>query len=313
MTEDTNNSSSHLSQLRLRLAQLESRGETGYSGSNRLRTPRGFAKATKTRFNQSQRAIQKRVMNPWSLCPSLDSLPYYLFGLSMLCFLGLPFYLLFESGLPEPKQLFEPLSRDMPSKSVASKPKSGLHFTPGVLEGEGRALGKVEAQFHVVEFTDFFCHHCQAAHDVVANTVLKKYVSTGKLRFESHPVAFLDDDSLRAAAAALCAQEQHKYWEIRDLLFQVDLTTKPSRAKSIFNAALLRRLATLAGLEVKAFSTCFYSKRYVDEVHRLSKLSREMGVIGTPHFIINNEHVEGVVEEEQFVQRLGKIYNHVQK
>ena len=128
---------------------------------------------------------------------------------------------------------------------------------------------------------------------------------------ESNPVAFLDDDSLRAAAAALCAQEQHKYWEIRDLLYQVDLSSKPDRAKSVFNAALLRRLANLAGLELKAFSTCFYSQRYVEEVHRISRLSREMGVIGTPHFLINNEHVEGVVHEEQFVKRLGKIYAHV--
>jgi len=41
------------------------------------------------------------------------------------------------------------------------------------------------------------------------------------LRVESVPVAFLSQDSMRAAHAALCAQEQHKYWEVRDLLFQV--------------------------------------------------------------------------------------------
>ena len=45
-------------------------------------------------------------------------------------------------------------------------------------------------------------------------------------------------------------------------------------------------------------------------MHRISKLSREMGVVGTPHFLINNEHVEGVVHEEQFVERLGEIYQH---
>ena len=39
---------------------------------------------------------------------------------------------------------------------------------------------------------------------------MRDYVAPGALRLESHPVAFLDGDSLRAATAALCAQEQHK-------------------------------------------------------------------------------------------------------
>jgi hypothetical protein len=43
--------------------------------------------------------------------------------------------------------------------------------------------------------------------------LLKDWVVYGKVRLESHPVAYLEDDSLRAAHAALCAQEQHKYWE----------------------------------------------------------------------------------------------------
>ena len=232
-------SETNLRQLRARLAQLESRSSSRSIGQ-------GFVKSTKKSFVQRQRQIQRQ-----GICPTLDNLPYYLFSLSFFCFLGLPFYLLFESGLPVPKQIFEPLTGDMPSKSVATKPKAGFHFTPGVLEPEGRALGSVDAPLHVVEFTDFFCHHCQSAHDIVTDTVIKRYVPTGRLRFESHPVAFLDDDSLRAACAALCAQEQYKYWEIRNLLFQVDLQSKPDRAKSIFNAALLRRLANLAGLELK--------------------------------------------------------------
>ena len=297
-------SDAHIRQLRARLARLES-SPARPSRSN------GLARYTKKSFSQSQRALKRRVESRgFGLLPTLDSLPYYLFGLSILCFLGLPFYLLFEQGLPEPKQLFEPPSADMPSKSKATRPRAGYHFEAGVLEPEGRALGRADAPIHVVEFTDFFCPHCQEAHDIVRDTILKKYVPTGRLRFESNPVAFLEDDSLRAAAAALCAQEQHKYWEIRDLLFQVDLSSKPDRAKSIFNAALLRRLANLAGLELKAFSTCFYSQRYVGEVHRISSLSRELGVIGTPHFLINNEHVEGVVDETEFVKRLGRIYDH---
>eukprot|EP00951_Prasinocladus_malaysianus_P048842 scaffold662953_cov64-Prasinocladus_malaysianus.AAC.1 len=76
---------------------------------------------------------------------------------------------------------------------------------------------------HIVEFTDFTCAHCQEAHRETMIPVLEEFVSKGWVRVESHPVAFLQDDSMRAAHAVLCAQEQHKYWELRELLFQVNL------------------------------------------------------------------------------------------
>jgi hypothetical protein len=46
----------------------------------------------------------------------------------------------------------------------------------------------------------------------VTGPLLREWVLFGKVRLESHPIAYLEDDSLRAAHAGLCAQEQHKYW-----------------------------------------------------------------------------------------------------
>ena len=49
-----------------------------------------------------QRARRRRPLLP-SLLPAwngLDDLPLYLFGVSILCFLIMPFYLLFQGGLP---------------------------------------------------------------------------------------------------------------------------------------------------------------------------------------------------------------------
>jgi hypothetical protein len=44
------------------------------------------------------------------------------------------------------------------------RPREGEHFEAGVLHTEGRALGEHWAPYYVVEFTDFFCSHCQQAH-----------------------------------------------------------------------------------------------------------------------------------------------------
>lgn len=81
---------------------------------------------------------------------------------------------------------------------------------------QGRTLGDRHHHTHVVvEFTDFFCPHCQEAHAEVMAPLIRRYVPTGRVRVESHPVAFLADESMSASHAALCAQEQHKYWEVR--------------------------------------------------------------------------------------------------
>jgi len=225
---------------------------------------------------------------------------------ALLCVL-LPVWLLFQGGLPQPEQLLDPPSRHLPSKAVAKRPREGVHFSAGDLAAEGRAIGPWESRHHVVEFTDFFCGHCQESHRRTMLPLMEAYVPTGHLRLESHPVAFLDGESLRAAHAVLCAQEQHKYWEMRELLFQVDLGSKPAGADTVFNAAMLKRLAALAELDLGAFARCFHSGRHQEEIRRISKTARRIGVHGTPHFIFNHVHREGVVDPGEFDKLLGVL------
>ncbi|KAK3267061.1 hypothetical protein CYMTET_24358 [Cymbomonas tetramitiformis] len=271
------------------------------SGSLALRrVPK--AKRTQSRLRSISETQQRRKEND----DLPGYLPYILLGGATIFAFGMPFFLMFFDGLPEPNQSFYPPSHgvDYPSRAVADNPKEGVHFESGILEYEGRALGHRHARKHVVEFTDFFCEHCQEAHKHVVQPIIKDYVP-GRARLESHPVAFLDDDSLSAASAALCGQEQHKYWEVRELLFQADLTEKHKEGKEIFDVPMLRRIAVLAGLDMTAFAKCYHSRRYVDEVKRISQLARNLGIHATPTFMINNKKHEGLVSEETVVKLLG--------
>lgn len=86
---------------------------------------------------------------------------------------------------------------------------------------------------------------------------------------ESHPVAFLDNDSLRAAHAALCAQEQHKYWEVRDLLFKVNISTKAASASgTAFSGMVLKQISAKAKLDHLSFVECFQSGRHTVRFER---------------------------------------------
>jgi len=186
---------------------------------------------------------------------------------------------------------------------------------------KGRALGERWHYTHVVvEFTDFFCPHCQEAHTNIMEPLIRSYVRDGRVRVESHPVSFLADESMSAAHAVLCAQEQHKYWEVRELLFQVDLSNRSAAEAEdidIFDAALLKRIAHLAGLDMFSFGKCFNSHRHKLEVRRISQLARDLGVHATPSFLFNNKLYEGPIEwsvlERMLSVRPSKIHGYSPK
>ena len=116
---------------------------------------------------------------------------------------------------------------------------------------------------------------------------------------------------------------------MRDLLFQVSLDEKlqrkedaenggsvsPARTPMTFDSLLLKRLASLSGLDAISFAKCLHSERHVDEVKRLNKLAHRLGVRGTPYFVFDRSserrnkfqdlhtHREGVVSQDE-VRRL---------
>lgn len=102
-------------------------------------------------------------------------LPYVLLGAALVSSLAMPLYVFFCGGLPEPNMSLTPpvAGTHHPTRAVHDNPREGTHFEPGVLHAEGRALGEHWAPYYVVEFTDFFCEHCQEAHRAVTSQVLK--------------------------------------------------------------------------------------------------------------------------------------------
>ena len=215
----------------------------------------------------------------------------------------MPFAIFFANGVPDAALDLQPVTRagtEHPTRSVADFPQSGVHFEPGVLNTEGRALGHADAPRSFVEFTDFFCAHCQEGDARTMQPLMAhEAVRDGRLRIESHPVAFLDDDSLRAAAAALCAQEQHKYWEVREVLLQVthddEYLHQGENETTVFDAALLKRVASVVRLDARAFKVCFASRRYEAEAMRISRLARRLGIVAAPTYLINGRRHEGPV------------------
>lgn len=98
---------------------------------------------------------------------------------------------------------------------------------------QGTVLGKPDAPVTLVEFGDLKCPACQQFALTSFPAIIQRFVRTGRLRVEFRPQTFIGaqtapGDSGRAAAFALAAGKQGKFWNFAELFYanQQDETTR---------------------------------------------------------------------------------------
>ena len=170
-----------------------------------------------------------------------------------------------------------------------------------LIDASGPSRGNRSAKVVIVEFADFECQFCAKAHETV-NEVLKAYGNKVRLVFKHYPLSFHMKAS-KAAEATACADEQGKFWELHDALFEsqeLDLEALKLQAK---------RHGSRRG-EVRELPR-FGPHRDAGEA-RLTA-GQEVGVSGTPAFFINGFMLSGAQPEEAFrrvidaeLERLGE-------
>ncbi len=107
--------------------------------------------------------------------------------------------------------------------------------------------------------------------------------------------AKLGADSVAAAAATECADEQGKFWEYVDKLFA-------EQARGVYTTANLKRFGRDIGLDGSKLDACVDSSRYVDRVTRETEAGRTKGVESIPTLFVNGRKQVGLVTFDQLKQ-----------
>lgn len=142
-------------------------------------------------------------------------------------------------------------------------------------------LGSPDAPVTMVEFGDYQCLNCNRYFHNTEHDILQNYVETGKLKIIFIDFAFIGPDSLIAAQAAYCAQEQGKYWEYHDELY----SNWDGENTGWASKDNLKKFATNVDLD-KSFNECLDSGKYSSKVTNNISIGRQLGVTGTPTFIL---------------------------
>ena len=144
-------------------------------------------------------------------------------------------------------------------------------------------LGDPSAPITIVEFGDYQCHQCYNWFHNTKPAIFENYVETGKANFVFVDLAFLGRDSPKAAQASYCAEDQGKYWEYHDLLYN----SQESKIDNGWaNSERLKAFAFSLGLDMELFESCLDSGKYSKRVQHNIEEARKHGVRGTPGFFI---------------------------
>jgi protein-disulfide isomerase len=142
--------------------------------------------------------------------------------------------------------------------------------------GDNASKGSPGAALTLVEFTDYQCPYCGRHARDTAKRIEQEYVDTGKLRLVTVDLPLrIHPDAFRAAQATHCAQDQGKFWEMHDRLFENQTALEP-----------LRGHAEALGLDADAFEACMTSEKYAAAVRADMVLAQSAGASGTPSFVL---------------------------
>ena len=160
-----------------------------------------------------------------------------------------------------------------------------------VSEGGGAAKGPKEAPVTIVEFSDFQCPYCAR----VAPTMKRLQETYGeRLRvvFRNYPLPN-HPNAPKAAEAALCAQDQGKFWEMHDKLFA---------NQQKLQVADLKATGAEIGLDPGVFAECLDSGKHEGSWRGDEDQGTAYGVSATPAFFINGRFLGGAQPYESFAQ-----------
>ena len=146
------------------------------------------------------------------------------------------------------------------------------------------ARGPANAPITLVEFSDFQCPFCIAATPQL-DAVLKAYPSQVKLIFKQFPLDTHAQAPL-AAAAALAAHKQGKFWPMYDGLFA---------QKGNLSRKGVLALAAGAGLDMKQFQADLDSPTIKQAVDRDMTDGEHIGVDSTPTLFMNGQRYNGPI------------------
>lgn len=142
--------------------------------------------------------------------------------------------------------------------------------------------GNSAAPITIVEFGDYQCTYCYKFHGSSLDVIKSEYLDTGKANLIFVDFPLNGPDSVLAAEASHCADDQGKFWAYHNELYQ----NWAGERTGWVNRDSLNKFAGTVGLDITQFNECLDSKKYNSQVNGSYDFGQKIGIGATPSFLV---------------------------
>ena len=197
------------------------------------------------------------------------------------------------TGSPTPANTTSPSGSPTPTSSVQV-----WEGPPPPPVDANLSKGSAQAPVTIVEFGDFKCPNCRRFAQRIEPELKSRYLDTGIVRMFWRDYPIRGRDSTRAAIAARAASRQGRFWDFHDALYAGE--------QPRLTDANLRSVAARIGLDLGRFDADRRDASVQKLVDGDLDFALELGMPGTPAFLINGELLFGAQPMAAFEKAIEK-------
>ena len=148
---------------------------------------------------------------------------------------------------------------------------------------EDHAQGDADAPVTLVEYGDYQCPYCGAAHPIVKQ-FQEQFGEDLRFVFRNFPIAEMHPNAMSAASTAEYAAANGRFWEAHDALFE---------NQQRLGLPFYEELVIALGLLPEELYVALESGTFEEKIRSDFNGGVRSGVNGTPSFFINGTRFDG--------------------
>jgi protein-disulfide isomerase len=210
---------------------------------------------------------------------------YTLFAVLALLGLGVLAYLLLKPG----------------TVSIPANVTVQASDTSGFL---GYLKGSSDAPVEITEFADYQCPFCQTFATLQMPTIEDRLIKSGRLRWRYRDFPLQQHAFARLAAhSAACADEQGKYWDQHQRIYEGQSEWAAARDAG----PLFRNYARASGLDLGRYDACMKVGKYAGRIQADLNEGVQLGVSSTPTLLVGGRLYRGRFDSDAITKLVDSL------
>jgi protein-disulfide isomerase len=192
--------------------------------------------------------------------------------------------------------LFQPATASIPA-NVTVQPSDTSGF-------RGYLKGSAEAPVEITEYADYQCPFCQTFATLQMPTIEERLVQTGRVRWRYRDFPLEQHKFARLAAhSAACADEQGKYWDQHQRIYE----GQPEWSVARDAGPIFRNYAKAIGLDLSRYDACMKAGKYAGRIQASYNEGVQVGVASTPTLLVGGRLYKGRFDSDAITKLVDSL------